>query len=168
MAEVSPDPIPNDLSAAFRSAVWLYSDWMPSLPEPQVMLRSETHDMSAVCGLVDRFRDRLPDDVFDRLMIYMRDMRYTLLRQKIVADQSYTAAARCFLKLIEDLKRQSRLSWDYASQLSHELTKCFAILQSSPSRFLASSRSIAFKKTLKRGLLLAGFGVKIILDISFN
>jgi hypothetical protein len=106
MAEVSPDPIPADLSAAFRSAVLLYSDWVPLLPEPQVRLRSETHDISAVCDLVDRFRDRLPDDVFDRLMIYMRDVRYTLLRQKIVADQSYMAGARCFLRLIEDRKRQ--------------------------------------------------------------
>jgi len=61
-----------------------------------VRLRSEAHDISAVCDLVDRFRDRLPDDVFDRLMIYMRDVRYTLLRQKIIADQSYMAGARCF------------------------------------------------------------------------
>jgi len=106
VAGSSPDPIPNDLRAAFRSAVWLYSHWMPSLPEPHVRLGSEFHAMSAICGLVDRFRDRLPDDVFDRLMIYMRDIRYTLLRQKIVADQSYTAGARCFLRLIEDRKRQ--------------------------------------------------------------
>jgi hypothetical protein len=107
MAEVLPDPIPTALSAAFRSAVWLYSDWMPSLPEPQVRLGSKTHNMSAICGLVDRFHDRLPDDVFDRLMSYMRDIRYTLLRQKLVADQSYIAGARCFLRLIEDRKRQS-------------------------------------------------------------
>jgi hypothetical protein len=107
MAEVSPDPIPNDLSAAFRSAVLHYSDWMPSLPEPRVQLKGETHDMSAVCALVDCFRDRLPDDVFDRLMIYMRDIRYTLLRQKVVADHSYAAGARCFLRLIEDRKRQA-------------------------------------------------------------
>jgi hypothetical protein len=106
MAEGTPDLIPTDLSAAFRSAVWLYSDWIPSLPEPQVRLGRKTHDMSAACGLVDCFRDRLPDDVFDRLMIYMRDIRYTLLRQKLVADQSYMAGARCFLRLIDDRKRQ--------------------------------------------------------------
>jgi hypothetical protein len=99
MVEVLRDKIPTDLSAAFRSAVWLYSDWMPSLPEPQVRLGNKTHDMSAVCGLVDCFSDRLPDDVFDRLMIYMRDIRYTLLRQKLVADQSYIAGARCFFEV---------------------------------------------------------------------
>jgi hypothetical protein len=97
--------IPTDLSAAFRSAVWLYSRWMPSLPEPQVRLGSKSHDMSSVCGLVEGFRDPLPEDVFDKLMIYMRDIRYTLLRQKIVANQSYTSGARCFLRLIEDRKR---------------------------------------------------------------
>jgi len=66
--------------------------------------------MSTVCGLVDSFRDRLPDDVVDKLLIYMRGIRYTLLRQKIVADPSYTAGARCFLRLIEDRKRQYRSS----------------------------------------------------------
>lgn len=107
MAEPSSDSIPADLSAAFRSAVWLYSYWMPSLREPQVRLGGDFHAMSAVCGLVDRFRDRLPDDVLDKLMIYMRNIRYTLLRQRIVADQSYAAGARCFLRLIEDRKRQA-------------------------------------------------------------
>jgi hypothetical protein len=96
MAEDVPDPIPTDLSAAFHNAVWLYSDWMPSLPEPQVRLGSKTYDMSALCNLVDCFRDRLPDDVFDRLMIYMRDIRYTLLRQKLAADQSYVLAHDVF------------------------------------------------------------------------
>jgi len=79
---------------------------MPPLAEPQVQLGSELHAMSAVCDLIGRFDDRLPEDVFDKLMIYMRDVRYTLLRQKLVADPSYTAGARCFLRLIEDRKRQ--------------------------------------------------------------
>jgi hypothetical protein len=52
------------------------------------------------------FNDLLPDDVFEKLMGYMRDIRYTLLRRKIVAEQSYTAGARCFLRLIEDRKRE--------------------------------------------------------------
>jgi hypothetical protein len=107
VAEYSPDPISADLSAAFRNAVWLYSHWMPSLPEPQVRLGCKSYDMSALCDLIDGFRDRLPDDVCDKLMIYMRDIRYTLLRQKIVADQSYTTGARCFLRLIEDRKRHA-------------------------------------------------------------
>jgi hypothetical protein len=107
VAGSSPDPTPDNLRAAFRSAVWFYSDWMPSLPEPEVRFGHELHTMSAVCGLLDGFNDQLPDDVFEKLMNYMHDIRYTLLRQKIVADQSYRAGARCFLRLIEDRKRQS-------------------------------------------------------------
>jgi hypothetical protein len=106
MAGSSLDPIPDDLGAAFRTAVWLYSDWIPSLPELEVQFGSKLHTMSAVCGLLDSFNDRLPDDVFDKLMSYMRDIRYTFLRQRIVAEQSYRAGARCFLRLIEDRKRQ--------------------------------------------------------------
>jgi len=39
------------------------------------------------------------------LMFYMREIRYTLLRQKLVAGHCYAAAGRCFLRLIEDRKR---------------------------------------------------------------
>jgi hypothetical protein len=92
---------------AFDNAVWLYTDWTPLLPEPMVRLGDTSHSMSAICDLVDKFNERLPDDVFDRLMIYMRDIRYTLLRQKLVADYSYAAAGRCFLRLIEDRKRST-------------------------------------------------------------
>jgi hypothetical protein len=106
VARSSPDSIPDDLRAAFRSAVQLYSDWMPSLPEPKARFGRELHAMSAVCGLLDGVNDRLPDDLFEKLMSYMRDVRYTLLRQKIIGDRSYRAAARCFLRLIEDRKRQ--------------------------------------------------------------
>jgi hypothetical protein len=32
-------PIPEDLRAAFRKAVWSYADWNPALAEPEVPLR---------------------------------------------------------------------------------------------------------------------------------
>jgi hypothetical protein len=96
MAEVSPDPIPTDLSAAFRSAVQLYSDWVPSSPEKQVRLGSKTYDMSALCDLIEGFRDPLPEDVSDKLMIYMKACRRSVLH----------SWRKCFLRLIEDRKRQ--------------------------------------------------------------
>jgi hypothetical protein len=61
--------------------------------------------LSAVSGLVGDFHDRLAEDIFDRLMSYLRGIRYTLLRQKLVAEHSYAAAGQCFLRLIEDRKR---------------------------------------------------------------
>ncbi len=90
---------------AFRSAVLSYPDWNPALPEPQVRLGDQLYALSVVCGLVDGFHDRLAEDIFDRLMSYLREIRYTLLRQKLVADPSYAAAGHCFLRLIEDRKR---------------------------------------------------------------
>ena len=98
-------PIPDDLRDAFRSAVWSYADWNPALAEPEVNLGERRYALSAICGLMDGFEDRLTEDTFDRLMSYLREIRYTLLRQKLVADRSYAAAGHCFLRLIEDRKR---------------------------------------------------------------
>jgi hypothetical protein len=98
-------PIPDHLRDAFRNAVWSYADWNPALAEPQVRLGDRMYALSTVCGLVDGFEDRLAEDTFDRLMSYLRGIRYTLIRQKLVADDSYAAAGHCFLRLIEDRKR---------------------------------------------------------------
>jgi hypothetical protein len=104
-AQSASGPIPEDLRAAFRKAVWSYADWNPALAEPEVPLRDRRYALSAVCGLVDDFHDRLTEDIFDRLMSYLREIRYTLLRQKLVAEHSYATAGQCFLRLIEDRKR---------------------------------------------------------------
>jgi hypothetical protein len=97
--------MPRELRVAFRDAVWSYAGWNPTQPEPQVQVGSTAQAISAVCGLVEGFADPLPTDIFDRLMSYLREIRYTLLRQKLVAERSYAAAGRCFLRLIEDRKR---------------------------------------------------------------
>jgi hypothetical protein len=97
--------MPQELRAAFRDAVWSYAGWNPTRPEPHVQVGSTAQAISAVCGLVEGFADPLPTDIFNRLMSYLREIRYTLLRQKLVAERSYAAAGRCFLRLIEDRKR---------------------------------------------------------------
>ena len=104
-AQSASGPIPDDLRTAFRKAVWSYADWNPLLPEPGVPVGDRFYALSAVCGLVDEFQDRLAADTFDRLMSYLREIRYTLLRQKLVAEHSHAAAGQCFLRLIEDRKR---------------------------------------------------------------
>ena len=98
-------PIPDRLRTAFRKAVWSYAEWNPALPEPEVPLGDRHYALSAVCRLVDDFHGRLAEDIFDRLMSYLREIRYTLLRQKLVAEHSYAVAGQCFLRLIEDRKR---------------------------------------------------------------
>jgi hypothetical protein len=97
--------MPDQLRAAFHAAVWSFADWNPALPEPEVRLGDRDYALSAVCGLVDDFNDPLAEEVFDRLMSYLREIRYTLLRQKLLAEPSYAAAGHCFLRLIEDRKR---------------------------------------------------------------
>ena len=104
MAEPSTEPIPKDLREAFHGAVWLYSDWNPLRPEPTVRIGMTLHSITELCNMTDQFHDDLPDDVFDKLMSYMGGIRYTLIRQKLAANKSYAAAARCFLRLIEDRK----------------------------------------------------------------
>ena len=97
--------MPAYLRDAFADAVRLYADWNPTLPEPQMRIRGRALAISAVCDLVEIFQDPLPDDLFERPMSSMREIRYTLLRQKLLAEHSYAAAGRCFLRLIEDRKR---------------------------------------------------------------
>ena len=103
-AQSASGPIPDHLREAFRKAVWSYADWNPAFPEPEVPLGDRRYAPSAVCSLMDDFHDRLAQDVFDRLMSHLREIRYTLLRQKLVAEHS-AAAGQCFLRLIEDRKR---------------------------------------------------------------
>lgn len=104
-AQSASAPIPDPLREAFRQAVWSYADWNPTLAEPEVAVGDRVYALSAVCSLVDDFHDRLAQEIFDRLMSYLREIRYTLLRQKLVAEHSYAAAGPCFLRLIEDRKR---------------------------------------------------------------
>ena len=104
-AQSASGSIPDHLREAFRKAVWSYADWNPTLPEPEVPLGDRHYAVSSLCGLVGEFHDRLAQDIFDRLMSYLREIRYTLLRQKLVAEHSYAAAGQCFLRLIEDRKR---------------------------------------------------------------
>jgi hypothetical protein len=99
------DPIPDHLREAFRKAVWSYADWNPALSEPEVQIGGSLHPISVVCALIEKFDDRLPEEIFERLMFHVREIRYTLLRQKLVAGHFYAAAGCCFLRLIEDRKR---------------------------------------------------------------
>jgi hypothetical protein len=99
-------PLPAALHQAFREAVWRYADWSPPAPEIEIGIAGACVPMSAVCNLVVGCADRLPDDIIDRLMSYIGGIRYTLLRQKLIDQKTYAAGGRCFLRLIEDRKRQ--------------------------------------------------------------
>jgi hypothetical protein len=101
------DAIPSHLSEAFHHAVWLYDDWSYAMPELEVSIDRKPYSMSAVCGLVDNFSDPFPDQVFDRLFSYMR-IQHRHLKERLWAERTYSAAARCLRELIEDRKAEYR------------------------------------------------------------
>ena len=103
MPEQSADPIPRDLAEAFDNAVELYDIWRwgPSQPERKVSCNGQDFSMTAVCGLVDQFTDRLPDRVFLKLRSYMHDYPHGKLIADLEADQSYATGARCLRRMIE-------------------------------------------------------------------
>jgi hypothetical protein len=103
MPEQSADPIPCDLAEAFDNAVGLYEIWKwgPSQPERKVIYNGQHLSMSEVCGLVDQFTDRLPDQVFVNLRSCMHHYPHGQLIADLEADQSYATGARCLRRMIE-------------------------------------------------------------------
>ena len=65
--------IPADLSAAFHRAVWSFRDWGFARFEPSVSVDQNPFLISAVCDLVMKFKDPLPNNVFDKLLAYTLD-----------------------------------------------------------------------------------------------
>jgi hypothetical protein len=64
--------IPLDMAEAFSEAVLAYSNWTPSIPEFRVRLGGDSFTMSAICDLVDKYPDQLPDEVFAVLVGHSR------------------------------------------------------------------------------------------------
>ena len=63
--------------------------------------------MSLVCGRVETFTDRLPDEVFDALYhLAMDDSAHRHLKDELSSNPTYATAAHCLLQLIEDKKRR--------------------------------------------------------------
>jgi hypothetical protein len=98
MVEPSPDPIPKDLREAFHDAVALFSDWNRGGPEPDVSLQQRPWPISAVCSLVMKFNDPMPENVLHRLcsQIDPTDLR----------DTSYGSGARCLYSAINARKAE--------------------------------------------------------------
>jgi len=94
--------IPADLSEAFRDSVGLFYEWWPGDPEPRVTLGQKLVPISAVCDLVGKFTDGLPEDVFGRLYRDAMDTTRWDLKQELAASRTYATAAYCLRKLIED------------------------------------------------------------------
>jgi hypothetical protein len=100
--------IPLDMAEAFSEAVLAYSNWTPSIPEFRVRLGGDSFTMSAICDLVDKYPDQLPDKVLAVLRSYFHDMPHGDLKERLATDRSYAIGARCLRRLIERRKARNR------------------------------------------------------------
>jgi len=110
MNEPHSDPIPPDLRSAFLDALSRYHDWGPPESEPEVSVDRRAIPISAVCGLVTKYRDPLPGAV---LSLLQKETHPGLDWSELLADSSYAGGARCLLKLIGYRKAGHRLLEEY-------------------------------------------------------
>jgi hypothetical protein len=98
-----PEPIPPNYSEAFDRAVRRYSDWSRDSPELGVTIDGKKFSMSTVCDFVSKYDDPLPDDIFRCLHSYM-SAEHRDLKERLGRTPTYSTAAYCLRKLIEDRK----------------------------------------------------------------
>jgi hypothetical protein len=99
-----PEPaerIPQDLADSFCAAVVCFPDGGFGSPEPAVEFRGRVEPISAICTMVEPFKDdQIPEDIFARLCRYMR-VGDEKLKNSLASDQSYSMAGGCLLRLIQ-------------------------------------------------------------------
>jgi len=100
MAEQSPDPITGNLRDAFSNAIGHYGDWRREESEAEVSLNMQAVGISAVCELVSKFEDPMPDDLWHRLAMVIPGS------EDLPNDRSYRSAARFLARLIKERKEQ--------------------------------------------------------------
>ena len=108
MAEQSVETIPPDLAEAFAELVLAYNDWSPGQPEREIRIERSFFSITLICGLVERFIDQLPEDVFSKLRSYMHDIPDGDLIVELAVNCSYATAARCLRRMIFRRKAEYR------------------------------------------------------------
>ena len=107
MADSSADPIPKELAEAFAHAVLAFELWHAEHEGQQISIPGRGyHSIDAVCGLVDKFTDPLPEHVLERLRSYMHDQPRGDLITELLKRLTYATGAVCLRKLMG-----RRLGW---------------------------------------------------------
>jgi hypothetical protein len=108
---MADDTFRDNLEKTFGLAViCLDKDFDPAQPGVEcVPIDGKCHSIRAVCELVGRYDDALPEPVANLLFPQMR-AQHQELRFKLARTATYAVAAQCLLKLmddrIEDYKRR--------------------------------------------------------------
>jgi hypothetical protein len=109
MPEQSANPIPQDLAAAFRDAVFCYPDC--EFGTARVAFRGRAELASAICDMTMLFSDGLPEDEFARLCELMSYGHHNddKLKDVLANEKTYAVAALCLKQLIASHIRQDEL-----------------------------------------------------------
>jgi hypothetical protein len=95
--------LPLDYARAFCDGVMRFRDeWNPAAPELSVDISGEPFALSDLCRLVGGLGGHLPKNVLHRLLSEMHYAQYKRLKARLADDPSYSTAAGCLLKLIND------------------------------------------------------------------
>ena len=103
MTQLAFEPIPPDLRAAFREAVWQFSTRDPSAPEVTIRIKDLDYSMSGVCALMTPYSDPLPEDIVWRLDMHILP-QHAELSKRLGAEPTYSVGGYCLLQLIKDRK----------------------------------------------------------------
>ena len=99
----SSGELPLDYRSAFCEGVMRFRDeWNPAAPEFRLDISGKPFTLSDLCGLVVGLGGHLPTNVLNRLLSEMHNARYTRLKVELANDPSYSTAARCLLRLMND------------------------------------------------------------------
>ena len=102
MDEPEQASLPLVVAQAFQQAVAMYEFWTPRHPDEQALsVNHQCYSIAAVCGLLDKFSDPLPDNVLRALLSYI-DESHGDLRVKLAATPTYATGAQCLLKLMQN------------------------------------------------------------------
>jgi hypothetical protein len=91
--------IPEELADAFWEALYLFTEWDTLGGEPFITRLRNPTLISAVCGLVEKFNNEMPEEVY--LALNDQASRYGMA----APEHTYSAGARCLHELIKAQKK---------------------------------------------------------------
>jgi len=105
--------ISEELRQAFQNSLAAFHDWDRDGPEPEISLESRPYTISAVCNLVWKFNDEIPNDDYDKLCRLADNIRHGQMTEAFYqrppgepVDHTYASGARCLQSLID-----CRMAW---------------------------------------------------------
>ena len=101
------EPIPYDVRQAFHNAVHVYADWKFGRAERPINFRKlQKISVSGVCELILSYKMSQYLQIVDSDLFNLIDE----IRKNPTVGLTYAAAAQCLLRLVDDQKKQKRVT----------------------------------------------------------